>query len=285
MLPYQRSYFQSTLIEKLKYWKSPQCKGEFYPNIDVKPPLGIQILENGYYHLSDSYVAYVDLTNGLIVRISNNRSPASWNCFVELQQKGVEANNLRMDIPLFKDSLIIENHGIWEYAELRSPNGQYGTNYYDMWGDESADFTLERYELDALTISTFNDPQESYLEKNWKQQHVISEAAANDNKELFFYYVEQFKILLNTMMPIAKKNNCGLPFIEACFIKHLYKDKNGFFWSDMDQLDWRMNIDEFKRTALSDINHVTLFMREAGLLTPENCFDINDYARKEWLTI
>jgi hypothetical protein len=284
MFPYQRSYFQTTLIEKLNYWKSPQCKGEFYPNIDVKPPLGIQILENGYYHLSDSYVAYVDLTNGLIVRISNNRSTASWDCFVELHQKGVEFNNLRMDVPLFKDSLIIENHGIWEYAELRSPNNQYGINYYDMWGDDSADFSLEQYELSDLTVSTFEDAKEGYLEKNWKPP-LISESALNRNKELFFSYIEQFKILLNTMVPIAKKHNCGLPYIEACFIKHLYKDTQGFFWSDIDQLDWNMNVEEFKRASLSDINHVALFMRECGLLTPENCFDINDYARKEWLTI
>ena len=34
MLSYQRSYFISTLTEKLKHWYSPAAKQEFYPNID-----------------------------------------------------------------------------------------------------------------------------------------------------------------------------------------------------------------------------------------------------------
>jgi hypothetical protein len=269
MFPYQRSYFISTLTEKLKHWYSPAAKQEFYPNIDIKPAFGIQLLENGYYYLSDTYVSYNDLTNGLIVRL-NKHSAESWNweCFTELSK----AENFKTDLPVYRDFVSTADFGIYEYAEIKSPHSQYGENLYDT--------------IFNNTIETFETNPDVYLDKDWNPPLQSSEILEN-TKAILESYIEPFRQLVVAIDEIDDKYQSGYPEFELSIVKSIYKDNVGFFWSDIDQLSWNDKITQtvFVDQALRDLWITGAFVRDCGLLTDDMLNEIHEKARTAWLMI
>jgi hypothetical protein len=269
MLPYQRSYFISTLTEKLKHWYSPAAKQEFYPNIDIKPAFGIQLLENGYYYLSDTYVSYNDLTNGLIVRLNKHSDNSkNWECFTELSK----AENFKTDLPVYRDFVSTADFGIYEYAEIKSPHSQYGENLYDT--------------IFNNTIETFETNPDVYLDKDWNPPLQSSEILEN-TKAILESYIEPFQQLVVAIAEIDNKYQSGFPEFELSIVKSLYKDSVGFFWSDIDQLSWndRMTQTVFIDQALKDLWIISAFVRDCGLLTDDMLAEIHEKARTTWLMI
>ena len=269
MLPYQRSYFISTLTEKLKHWYSPAAKQEFYPNIDIKPAFGIQLLENGYYYLSDTYVSYNDLTNGLIVRLNKHSDNSkNWECFTELSK----AENFKTDLPVYRDFVSTADFGIYEYAEIKSPHSQYGENLYDT--------------IFNNTIETFETNPDVYLDKDWNPPLQSSEILENTKANLESY-IEPFQQLVVAIAEIDNKYQSGFPEFELSIVKSLYKDSVGFFWSDIDQLSWndRMTQTVFIDQALKDLWIISAFVRDCGLLTDDMLAEIHEKARTTWLMI
>jgi hypothetical protein len=269
MFPYQRSYFISTLTEKLKHWYSPAAKQEFYPNIDIKPAFGIQLLENGYYYLSDTYVSYNDLTNGLIVRLNKHSDDSkNWECFTELSK----AENFKTDLPVYRDFVSTADFGIYEYAEIKSPHSQYGENLYDT--------------IFNNTIETFETNPDVYLDKDWNPPLQSSEILEN-TKAILESYIEPFRHLVVAIDEIDDKYQSGYPEFESSIIKSLYKDDVGFFWSDIDQLSWNNKITHviFVNQALTDLWIVGAFVRDCGLLTDDMLNEIHEKARTAWLMI
>lgn len=269
MLPYQRSYFISTLTEKLKHWYSPAAKQEFYPNIDIKPAFGIQLLENGYYYLSDTYVSYNDLTNGLIVRLNKHSDDSkNWECFTELSK----AENFKTDLPVYRDFVSTADFGIYEYAEIKSPHSQYGENLYDT--------------IFNNTIKTFETHLDVYLDKDWNPPLQSSEILEN-TKAILESYIEPFQQLVVAIAEIDNKYQSGFPEFELSIVKSLYKDSVGFFWSDIDQLSWndRMTQTVFIDQALKDLWIISAFVRDCGLLTDDMLAEIHEKARTTWLMI
>ena len=269
MFPYQRSYFISTLTEKLKHWYSPAAKQEFYPNIDIKPAFGIQLLENGYYYLSDTYVSYNDLTNGLIVRLNKHSDNSkNWECFTELSK----AENFKTDLPVYRDFVSTADFGIYEYAEIKSPHSQYGENLYDT--------------IFNNTIETFETNPDVYLDKDWNPPLQSSEILEN-TKAILESYIEPFQQLVVAIAEIDNKYQSGFPEFELSIVKSLYKDSVGFFWSDIDQLSWndRMTQTVFIDQALKDLWIISAFVRDCGLLTDDMLAEIHEKARTTWLMI
>ena len=269
MLPYQRSYFISTLTEKLTHWYSPAAKQEFYPNIDIKPAFGIQLLENGYYYLSDTYVSYNDLTNGLIVRLNKHSDDSkNWECFTELSK----AENFKTDLPVYRDFVSTADFGIYEYAEIKSPHSQYGENLYDT--------------IFNNTIKTFETHLDVYLDKDWNPPLQSSEILEN-TKAILESYIEPFQQLVVAIAEIDNKYQSGFPEFELSIVKSLYKDSVGFFWSDIDQLSWndRMTQTVFIDQALKDLWIISAFVRDCGLLTDDMLAEIHEKARTTWLMI
>ena len=269
MLPYQRSYFISTLTEKLKHWYSPAAKQEFYPNIDIKPAFGIQLLENGYYYLSDTYVSYNDLTNGLIVRLNKHSDDSkNWECFTELSK----AANFKTDLPVYRDFVSTADFGTYEYAEIKSPHSQYGENLYDT--------------IFNNTIETFETNPDVYLDKDWNPPLQSSEILEN-TKAILESYIEPFQQLVVAIAEIDNKYQSGFPEFELSIVKSLYKDSVGFFWSDIDQLSWNDKITQtvFIDQALRDLWIIGAFVRDCGLLTDDMLAEIHEKARTVWLTI
>ena len=269
MLPYQRSYFISTLTEKLKHWYSPAAKQEFYPNIDIKPAFGIQLLENGYYYLSDTYVSYNDLTNGLIVRLNKHSDDSkNWECFTELSK----AENFKTDLPVYRDFVSTADFGTYEYAEIKSPHSQYGENLYDT--------------IFNNTIETFETKLDVYLDKDWNPPLQSSEILEN-TKAILESYIEPFQQLVVAIAEIDNKYQSGFPEFELSIVKSLYKDSVGFFWSDIDQLSWndRMTQTVFIDQALKDLWIISAFVRDCGLLTDDMLAEIHEKARTTWLMI
>lgn len=269
MLPYQRSYFISTLTEKLKHWYSPAAKQEFYPNVDIKPAFGIQLLENGYYYLSDTYVSYNDLTNGLIVRLNKHSDDSkNWECFTELSK----AANFKTDLPVYRDFVSTADFGTYEYAEIKSPHSQYGENLYDT--------------IFNNTIETFETNPDVYLDKDWNPPLQSSEILEN-TKAILESYIEPFQQLVVAIAEIDNKYQSGFPEFELSIVKSLYKDSVGFFWSDIDQLSWNDKITQtvFIDQALRDLWIIGAFVRDCGLLTDDMLAEIHEKARTTWLTI
>ena len=269
MLPYQRSYFISTLTEKLTHWYSPAAKQEFYPNIDIKPAFGIQLLENGYYYLSDTYVSYNDLTNGLIVRLNKHSDDSkNWECFTELSK----AENFKTDLPVYRDFVSTADFGIYEYAEIKSPHSQYGENLYDT--------------IFNNTIKTFETHLDVYLDKDWNPPLQSSEILEN-TKAILESYIEPFQQLVVAIAEIDNKYQSGFPEFELSIVKSLYKYSVGFFLSDIDQLSWndRMTQTVFIDQALKDLWIISAFVRDCGLLTDDMLAEIHEKARTTWLMI
>lgn len=271
MLPYQRSYHITTLVDKLKYWLSPDAKKEFYPNLAFKPPVGIQVVENGYYYISDNYVAYNDVTNGLIVRIKENADPIHWKCFSDLYNESSKSKTITTDQPSFQDFIEIEDKGTWEYCEIKSPNGQYGLNLNDELFDNSF---------------TFSDPdnKDKYLDPSW-QAPQMSADEKNKKQIILESYIDQLSILMNEMYKISTKNNCGFPKFENRLISCLYRDSNGYFWSDIDQFEWNSTPGIFIEAALEEFSLVTKFANRCGLITGEMHYALYQKAREKWLTV
>jgi hypothetical protein len=269
MLPnFQRSLFKKELLSRLKYWLSPESKNEFYKNIPFKPEMGIQRVDNGYYYLSNKLVSFSDLTNGLVVRMRSYKTTKDWDCYNDLYKQSLE-KGIRIDVPLYKEMITDHLGNTWEYAEIRSPENQYGSNLYDILFSDSH--------------KTLEEEKDFYLTNDW-QLPQASDGIKSSAKELFEIYIDQFVIVAGLASSIAEKNNSSLP-LGIANMSTLYRDSNGYFWSDFDHNTWTTTKSNLISSALSDFESTTYFAEKSGLLDSVVRENLIKYAREKWTAI
>ena len=269
MLPnYQRSLFKKELLSRLKYWLSPESKNEFYKNILFKPEMGIQRVANGYYYLSNKLVSFSDLTNGLVVRMRSYKTTKDWDCYNDLYKQSLE-KGIRIDVPLYKEMITDHLGNAWEYAEIRSPGNQYGSNLYDILFSDS-------YKI-------LEEEKDSYLNNDWQFQQA-PEGVKSDAKELFEIYIDEFAIVAGLALSIAEKNNSSLP-LGIANMSSLYIDAKGYFWSDFDHNTWTTTKSVLVSSALNDLEGTTDFAEKTGLLDSVVRESLIKYAREKWTAI
>lgn len=214
---------------------------------------------NGYYYISDDLVTYCDLKNGYIFRIRNLWRDWDWLCYQELADKARELGTFRVDIPLYRQEILIDAVK-WEYAELQSPGKNYGQNFDDdvfSWPELT----------DGLTPNT-----------------SIDDDFRNQVFEYYKEFVNQSLIVMTESRKIAEKNNCGMPY-DLCHLFARYRDDSGYFWSDFDQHSWVQTKEEVIRDALQVFGSALKFAEVCGVLDQTRIGDLFQYASEKWQTI
>jgi len=274
MLAFQREVFKTELKNKLAHWKSPAGKASFYgklPVSDVIPDFGIIRDGSGYFHLRDDLVAYYDLTNGLIIRIRKNWSAKDWNCYQALYQKSLDEKTFRVDIPLYREELLISDGTTWEYAELRSPGSNYGTNLFnDAFPDIETGPGV--YVHDNL------------YENNRINPVYIPDSVREDTTAYIRQHIDDTYQVAHQAALIARENNCGLPE-SIGNIANRYKDNQGYFWSDLDQAAWNLSKDHFMMNALTVLGLALDMLHGVSHLTAAQRDQCLAYAREKWVLI
>lgn len=261
----QRSFLIKELINRLQYWKSPAAHEEFSPGLTTKISFGIQRTEKGYFYLSDPMIAWCDLTNGLIVRLTKNLNPVHWKCYNELHESGIA----RIDIPLHREVVTDTDGDSWEYAELISPKYDYGFNMFDKIFDRNA------YSLEVINYTSSDD----FVENN--KEFEVSEENRENSFLLCSAYINNFVTFYSKVSEIAEKNSVGLPDGIAT-LASFYSDNQGYFWSDIDQHPWDLSRDEILYRARFELIKFIDFIFKANLLTEQRKIDLLNLLEEKW---
>jgi hypothetical protein len=262
MLPFQRSILIGEMLKKLDYWKLPETKETYYTGLSTNsdvPKFGIERDDNGYFYLSDDLISYCNLRNGFIFRIRKYWNVTDWTCYSQLHQAGLSSNKFRMDTPLYREEISIENT-TWEYAELQSPNQEYGLNFND-----------DVFEWPELTNGV--TPNSSITD--------------SDRNQVALYYkdfADQAAEVLSAAVQIASDNNVGLPS-NLIYSSTRFKDSIGYFWSDFVQNQWVHNKDDMIDHSIIVYTSSLRFAQVCGVLDETRVNDCLTYARTRWTTI
>jgi len=258
---------RSTMIEKLKAkaleWKHSDPIARFYAGEEQTnpemPKFGIEKDENGYYYSTLTLVQYCDLTNGLIFRMRNNWLPQDWKCYNELWAKGNEQNSFRLDTPLHREVIDILDES-WEYCELESPSKDYGTNFND-----------DVFSWPVLVNGVLKNPQ-------------ITDRLKNSLVNYFKEFIDQSQWIYFQAKKIARNNECGIP-MDLCDLCTRYKDTNGYFFSDVDHLNWNLDKEHFLLVSMSKLKGYLWFAVMCGMMDQERFEELSNYASESWSTI
>ncbi len=261
---FQRSMFVKLLQDKHTQWQQPETKNLYFKNLNTAPPkwapkFGIERDNNGYFYLSDDLFAYCNLRNGLIIRIRKNWSETDWQCYTKLYQLSQQTGEFRIDIPLYREIVNVGGSN-WEYAELQSPNGNYGKNADD-----------DVFEWPELTNG---------LEPNSNITEEYKDQVFQYHKE----FVDHAAIILKYASQVANEYNTGLP-TNLCKPSTRYKDQNGYFWSDFDQDQWTSEKDIVLEYFLNIFEGTLYFAKVCGVLNEDHVSSTLEYARQKWTTI
>lgn len=262
MLSFQRAIFIKELQDKLEYWMLPETKESFYKGLSTNPQTpntGIERNADGYFYLSDNLISYCNLRNGHVIRIRKHWTLSDWTCYTQLYQKGVETGKFRIDIPLYREEISINNH-VWEYAELQTPCNDYGTN-----------FNNDVFEWPELINGI--DPNPSI-------DHTLQDSVVQYYKE----FIDQTIELKKSALEIANNNVVGLPK-NLAQPANRFKDAIGYFWSDFDQDQWIHNNAEITVYSLAMFEGSVRFAQVCGVLDEPRVNDCLIYARSKWTTI
>jgi hypothetical protein len=257
----KRTFLQKELQNRIVSWTNPDIRKNYVvqPNNPMVPDFGIERDTNGYYFMSDNLYSYCDLRNGMIYRIKKGFKIRDWNCYQELYEAGKSSGKFRIDIPLHREEISLENV-LWEYAELQSPNKDYGCNFND---------------------DVFSWPE---LTDGVKPNAGIDDAMRDSVKEYFKQYMDQSLHVAQAAFEIAKRNSCGMPK-GICEPSNRYKDAAGYFWSDFDHEEWVLNQSEIKIISMEVFGAALMFANVCGVLNHPRIGELIDYAREKWTTI
>jgi hypothetical protein len=261
---FQRSMFIQQLRDKHTQWQLPETKEIYFKNFKTAPQewapsFGIERDSNGYFYLSDNLFAYCNLRNGLIVRMRKNWKETDWQCYTELYQLSKQTGEFRVDVPLYREVFNVGGSN-WEYAELKSPLGDYGKNFND-----------DVFEWPELTNGL--KPNASITDE-YRQQ------VAQYHKD----FVDQALIVLKYAVQVSEKYNVGLP-INLCRPSTRYKDQNGYFWSDFDQDQWNTEKHNALEYFLNIFAGTLYFALACGVIDENKLNETLEYAREKWTTI
>lgn len=256
---YQRSFIIKQLRAKYDYWMKPETKFQFYKGLPTSsqfPSFGIEREENGYYYLSDDLIAYCNLRNGYVCRIRKHWKPHDWDCYKELYELGQQTGRFRMDVPYHREDFNVGGSR-WEYAELQSPNRNYGENYND-----------DVFEWPELINGLY--PNES-----------IDDAYRDSVAKYYKDYVDQAGMVLYHATIIADKHGVGLPG-KLCRPTTRFRDEVDYFWSDFDQDMWVHEKPKVIHYALVILEGALGFGKACGVLDDARIQDCMNHARATW---
>jgi hypothetical protein len=259
---YQRSFIIKQLRSKYSYWKNPETKFLFFKGLPTNsqiPAFAIERDNNGYFYLSDELIAYCDLRNGYVCRMRKNWRAKDWECYKELYTIGQQTGRFRIDIPKHREEFTVDGSR-WEYAELQSPNNDYGQNYND---------------------DVFQWPE---LIDGYYPNEGIDDNCRDSVSQYFKDLIDQTAMVLYHASLIADKHNVGLPGT-LCRPSTRFKDAQGYFWSDFDQNMWVERKNEVVQYALIILQGSLQFAKACGVLDDTRIEDCTNYAREKWTTI
>jgi hypothetical protein len=258
-----RSNMISKLTDKITEWDISDPLIRFYAGEeDINPEMpkfGVEKDDTGYYYSSATMVQYCDLTNGLIFRMRRDWLPQDWKCYNELWAKGQELNSFRLDTPLFRDVISIGDAS-WEYCELESPSKGYGTNFND-----------DVFSWPVLVNGVLRNP-------------AITDSTQNSLVKYFKDYIDQAHWVYFHAWRIARNNECGLPR-DLCDIATRYKDADGYFFSDIDHLNWNNTKEDFLLVNMTKLKGYLWFAVLCGMLDQDRFDELKNYASETWSTI
>ncbi len=259
---FQRTIIIRELRKKIEAWKLPATKERFYNNFSTNlsvPDFGIDQDDGGYFYSSDNLVAYCNLRTGHIFRIRKVWKAADWICYNELYQLGLSSGKFRIDIPLYRQEISIDGRA-WEYAELQSPNKEYGLNFNDdvfEWPE-----LIDGYIPNPGITDSFKDQISLYYKE----------------------FIDQAVEIITAAATIAEKNNVGLPS-NLVYPSSRFKDSIGHFWSDFDQSEWVHDKSSFIEHSILILEGSLGFAQMCGCLDNARLADCSTYARTKWTTI
>ena len=262
MLSFQRAISIKELQDKLEYWMLPATQASFYKGATTNPDIpnmGIERNADGYFYLSDNLISYCNLRNGHVIRIRKNWQLLDWTCYTQLYQKGVATGKFRIDVPLYREEISINNH-VWEYAELQTPNNDYGTN-----------FNNDVFEWPELINGITPNPS-------------INDTLKDSVVQYYKEFIDQSVELVKYAIEIANTNSAGLPK-QLAQPANRFKDITGYFWSDFDQYQWICKNDEVMAYSLAILEGSLRFSQVCGVLDEPRVNDCLTYARSKWTTI
>lgn len=262
MLSFQRAIFIKELLDKLEYWMRPETKALFYKDLNTNPTIpdmGIERNADGYFYLSDELISYCNLRNGHIVRIRKRWNLLDWSCYTQLYHKGLETAKFRIDIPIHREEILIDNH-VWEYAELRSPGSDYGQN-----------FNNDIFQWPELINGITPNPN-------------IDDTLRDSVAAYYNNFIDQAFNIMSAAASIAEKNNVGLPS-NLAYSSTRFKDSTGYFWSDFDQTQWTTKKPFFVEHSIEMLEGSLNFVKVCGVLDNSRVNNCLTYARSKWITI
>lgn len=259
---FRRALLISELKSKFAHWQKPGTKDFYCKNLNsnqTEPDFGILRDDNGYFYLSDNLVSYCHLRNGTVSRIRKNFGSSDWKCYNDLHFALQTSGDFRIDIPLYREEILIDNN-VWEYAELQSPNNDYGLNFND---------------------DVFNWPE---LIDGVTPNPSIDDNLRNSVESYFNEYIDQSTKLVKKALTVAQQNKCGLPtgLIEP---SNRYKDQNGYFWSDFDADSWNNSKEDLMNMSFVILFTTLTFAKVCGVLDDQRMNNCLQNAREKWTTI
>lgn len=259
---FQRSAIIKELRKKIETWKLPETKERFYKGLSTNlavPSFGIDQNVDGYFYSSYNLVAYCNLRTGHVFRIRRAWNVHDWTCYNELYQIGLSSGKFRIDIPLYRQEISVDG-SVWEYAELQSPNKEYGFNFND-----------DVFEWPELIDGYIPNPG---IDDSFKDQLVL----------YYKEFVDQAFEIMSAAVSIAEKNNVGLPS-NLVHPSSRFKDSVGHFWSDFDQSEWICGKSVFSQYSIAMLEGSLGFAQMCGCLDDSRLADCSTYARTKWTTI
>ncbi len=274
MLPFQREIYKTELKNKLDHWKSPAGKSKFYgklPINDVIPDFGIIRDGSGYFYMRDDFVAYYSLTSGNIFRIKKNWTLKDWNCYQQLSDKATELKTFRVDVPLYREEILLSDGSTWEYAELRSPGNSYGINLFN---DAFPDIET------GPGVYVHDDMYEG----NTIKPSLLPDSVREDTGNYIKKYIDDVCEITRQAVQIAFANKCGIPE-SLGNVSNRYRDDVGFFWSDIDQSRWDTSIEHFVQNTMIVLRYTLDFLHSFSHITSDQRDQMITYAEEKWATI
>lgn len=249
------------LKSRVSAWQDPQTQKEYVlePSNPMVPNFGIERDFNGYFYLSENLVSYCDLRSGMIYRIKKGNNSLNSKCYKEFYELGAAEESFRIDIPIHREEIQVD--GItWEYLKLQSPGGDYGFNFND---------------------DVFEWPE---LINGEKPNPSINDELRDSVRDYFKNFIDQSLELVKKAKQVADANACGMP-LGIVQTSNRFKDKVGYFWSDLDHNEWSMSKDQLETASMDTLYATFFFAKICGVLDDLRVNELITYARLKWSTI
>ena len=281
MLSFQRSIYQIQLKNKLDFWSDPQNRTAYFGNLPTNSAVkdfGIFRDENGYIYVRNDFVAFYNLRNGFIAKIKKEWTANDWQCYQALYNRSQELKTFRIDIPKYREEILVNDGSTWEYSELQSPGSDYGNCMTD---------TI--FPGVGFNVSDFDKFVADLIDGKIENLHEViaqstSVEALDKTKEFIINYVDNFTILVKESLKIAETYKCGLPY-NLGDPSMMYKDNQGYFWSDIDRLPWMYSKLEIISNAYQILHSSLTFFGKMGRIDKDRIDQCINYASTQWTTI